>query len=56
MKKYILWVKTKHEDESYSTRWYGWSQNLTLTYDEALKEKEKIQDKFYDVKIKEFNG
>ena len=53
MKKYILWVTTKHKDEGYSSRWYGWSQNLTLTYDEALKEKVKIQYKFYDVEIAE---
>ena len=53
MKRYILWVITKDEDEGYYSHRYGWSRNLTFTYDEALKEKEKLQDRFYDVKIRE---
>lgn len=53
MQKYILWVTTEHKEGGYSSRWYGMSRNLILTYDEALKEKDKIQDKFYDVEIKD---
>jgi hypothetical protein len=53
MKKYILWVTTKNEDEGYSSRWHGWSRNLILSYAEALKEKAKIQDKFFEVEIVE---
>lgn len=51
-KKYIVWVTTKTE-EGYSSRWYGWSKNLTFSFDEALKEKTKLQDKFYDIEILE---
>lgn len=58
VKKYILWVTTKHgdsedEDADYSSRWYGWSQKLILTHTQALSEKAKIQDKYYDVEIVE---
>lgn len=52
MKKYILWV-TKNDNEGNYSHWYGWSRNLIFTYDEALKEKEKIVGKFYDVELKE---
>lgn len=52
-KRYILWVTTKHEDGGYSSRWYGWSQKLILSYDEAESTKNKLQYKFYDVEIVE---
>lgn len=55
MKKYILWVTTQHADGGYSSRWYGWSQNLTLTYDEALQKKIELQDQFFSVEINEFH-
>lgn len=49
--KYILWVTTKCEDGGYSSRWHGWSRELILTYEQALKEKSKIEHLFYDVEI-----
>lgn len=51
MKNYILWVTTNHDDGGFSSRWYGWSENLLLTYDEALIKKSKIRDKFSEVEI-----
>lgn len=52
-KEYILWVTTEHQDGGYSSRWHGWSQGLRFTYDDAMKEKERIQDKFFDVEVVE---
>jgi hypothetical protein len=51
--KYILWVTTKHNDGGYSSRWHGWSRDLVFTHKEALKERDKLIDKFYDVEIVE---
>ncbi|MNE83459.1 hypothetical protein D3C80_1802780 [compost metagenome] len=48
--KYILWVTTK-TNEGYSSRWHGWSRNLIFTYDEAIKEKERLQPQFYSIEI-----
>lgn len=48
--KYILEVTTKYE-EGYGSHWYGWSRNLTLTYDEAVKLKERIKKNYYEVEI-----
>lgn len=53
MKKYILWVTTQHKDGGYSSRWHGWSRDLRLNEAEALKEKARIEDKFYAVELKE---
>lgn len=53
MKKYILWVTTKDDDGGYSSRWYGWSRNLKLTYEEAVRERAKIKSNFYEVEIEE---
>jgi len=51
-KKYILWVTTK-DTLGYSSRWHGWSRDLKFTYEEALKEKERISERYYDVQIHE---
>lgn len=50
-KDYILWVTTKHEDGGYSSRYHGWSRNLKFTFEEALIEKEKLKDNFFDIEI-----
>ena len=52
MKTYILWVTTKSED-GYSSKWYGWSRELKFTHSEALKKKETLKDKFYDIEVVE---
>lgn len=52
-KRYILWVTTKHPEGGYSSRAYGWSSNLTYTYQEARKQKEKLKVQFYDIDIVE---
>ena len=52
-KKYILWVTRKCANGGYSQRWYGWSDSLILTYEEAMMKKEKIQKLFDEVEIVE---
>lgn len=52
-KKYILWVTTKCANGGYSQRWYGWSDNLILTHEEARIKKDKIQMLFDEVEIVE---
>lgn len=55
MKKYILWVTTNHQERGISSHWHGWSRNLTLTYEEALKERKKIKNMFDEVEIQEIS-
>lgn len=52
-KKFILIVSTQDKEGGWGSHWYGWSRNLILPYDEAVKEKEKIKDKYDDVAIEE---
>ncbi|MCC2248883.1 hypothetical protein JUJ52_02785 [Virgibacillus sp. AGTR] len=52
-KKYILWV-TRKDEFGYGSYWYGWSCNLILSYEEAVKKREQIVNKFDDVTIVEF--
>lgn len=51
MKDYIIEVTTKYKEGGYGSHWYGWSRDLYLTYDEALKLKEKLKGSYYDVQI-----
>ncbi|SDI14849.1 hypothetical protein SAMN05192534_12326 [Alteribacillus persepolensis] len=53
-KLFVLWVTTKHEDGGHSARQYRWGRDSKFTYMDALREKEKIQDDFYNVEIMEF--
>lgn len=50
-KEYVLFVTTKHEDGGYSSRQYGWGENLMFTQKEAILEKEKLKNKFHEVEI-----
>lgn len=50
MERYILWV-TKKDGEGYSSHWYGWSKNLVMGYEEAVKKKNAIEHLFFDVEI-----
>lgn len=49
--KYILWVTTELKDGGYSSRWYGWTRKLSFSYEDALKAKELIKDRYFDVEI-----
>ena len=52
--RYVLWVTKEYNDPThhgFGGMLYGWSRGLTFTYEEAVKEKDKVMGIYDYVEI-----